>query len=79
MVASLTLPARRNPPNSSGTRSKALTVPEVACFRRLSRYAVLAEGFAGGTAEGVREWLLFCCDAIETGAKEARGISDAVA
>jgi hypothetical protein len=64
---------------ASGLDPKALTVPEVACFRRLSRYAVLAEGFAGGTAEGVREWLLFCCEAIETGAKEARGISDAVA
>jgi hypothetical protein len=64
---------------ASGLDPKALTVPEVACFRRLTRYAGLAEGFASGTADGVREWLLFCCEAIETGAKEAKGISDAVA
>jgi hypothetical protein len=64
---------------ASGLDPKALTVPEVACFRRLARYSTLAAGFAGGTAEGVREWLLFTCEAIETGAKEAKGISDAVA
>jgi hypothetical protein len=64
---------------ASGLDPKALTVPEVACFRRLARYASLAEGFATGTPEGVREWLLFSCEAIETGAKEAKGISDAVA
>jgi hypothetical protein len=64
---------------ASGLDPKALTVPEVACFRRLARYAALSEGFATGTPEAVRDWLLFSCEAIETGAKEAKGISDAVA
>ncbi|MFF0143718.1 hypothetical protein ATK36_3882 [Amycolatopsis sulphurea] len=62
---------------STGLDPKALTVPEVAFFRRVPKYVDLAEGFAGGTPEGVRAWLLFCCEAFETGAKEARSISSA--
>ena len=33
--------------------------------------------FASGTPEGVRAWLLFCCEAFEAGAREAKSISDA--
>ncbi|PKV93482.1 hypothetical protein ATK30_4330 [Amycolatopsis echigonensis] len=62
---------------ATGLDPKALTVPEVAYFRRVPRYVELAQGFAGGTADGVREWLLFCCEAFETGASEARSISSA--
>jgi hypothetical protein len=63
---------------ASGLDPKGLTVPEVACFRRVRRYTAVAEGFAGGTPDGLREWVLFCCEAIETGAREAKGISAAV-
>lgn len=62
----------------TGLDPKGLSVPEVACFRRARRYAEAAEGFAAGSAEGVRDWLLFCCEAVETGAKEATGIADSV-
>ncbi|MFI5607124.1 oxidoreductase [Amycolatopsis sp. NPDC051903] len=62
---------------ATGLDPKSLTVPEVAFFRRVPKYVELAEGFATGTPEGVREWLLFCCEAFEAGAREARSISSA--
>jgi hypothetical protein len=63
---------------ATGLDPKALTVPEVAYYRRVHNYIDAAEGFAGGTPEGVRAWVLFCCEAVETGAREAKGISEAV-
>ncbi|MFD9895524.1 oxidoreductase [Amycolatopsis sp. NPDC059027] len=62
---------------ATGLDPKALTVPEVAYFRRVPKYLELAEGFAGGTPEGVRAWLLFSCEAFEAGAREAKSISAA--
>lgn len=62
---------------ATGLDPKALTVPEVAYFRRAPRYREAAAAFAAGEAEGVREWLLFSCEAFEAGAKEAQGIADA--
>ncbi|HWD07256.1 MAG TPA: oxidoreductase [Amycolatopsis sp.] len=62
---------------ATGLDPKALTVPEVAFFRRVPKYVDAAAGFATGTPTGVRDWLLFCCEAFEAGAREARGISSA--
>ncbi|WP_199431594.1 oxidoreductase [Qaidamihabitans albus] len=62
---------------ASGFDPKSLTVPEVAYFRRSRRYRDAAESFATGEADGVREWLLFSCDAFEAGAREATGIAEA--
>ena len=62
---------------ATGTDPKSLTVPEVACFRRVVQYNDAAAAFATGEPDGVRTWLLFCCDAMEKGAREARGIADA--
>ncbi|HKN56481.1 MAG TPA: oxidoreductase [Amycolatopsis sp.] len=62
---------------ATGLDPKSLTVPEVACFRRVPKYLELAEGFASGTPEGVRAWILFCCESFEAGAREAKSISDA--
>lgn len=62
---------------ATGLDPKALTVPEVAYFRRVPKYLEAAEGFATGTPEGVRAWLLFSCEAFEAGAREAKSISDA--
>lgn len=62
---------------ATGLDPKALTVPEVACFRRERRYRAAAEAFATGEPDGVREWLLFCCESFEAGAREAKSISDA--
>ncbi|GAB3006270.1 oxidoreductase [Amycolatopsis acidiphila] len=62
---------------ATGTDPKSLTVPEVASLRRIAQYREVAEAFATGEPEGVRSWLLFCCDAMEKGAREARGIAEA--
>ena len=62
---------------ATGLDPKSLSVPEVAFFRRVPQYLEAAEGFASGTPEGVRAWLLFCCEAFEAGAREAKSISDA--
>ncbi len=62
---------------ATGLDPKSLSVPEVAYFRRVPKYLELASGFASGTSEGVREWVLFCCEAFEAGAREAKSISDA--
>jgi hypothetical protein len=64
---------------ATGLDPKSLTVPEVACFRRAKRYAAAAAGFASGRPEGLREWLLFTCESLEAGAREAKGIADAAA
>lgn len=62
---------------ATGLDPKSLTVPEVACFRRVTRYRAAAEAFATGTPDGLREWLLFTCESLELGAKEAEGIAEA--
>jgi hypothetical protein len=60
----------------SGLDAKGLVVPEVAFLRAGGRYARLAQGFADGTTEGLRAWLLFCCEALVSGSSEARSIAD---
>ena len=62
---------------ATGLDPKGLTVPEVAYLRRPERYRTAAAGFASGQPDGVREWVLLCCEAVEIGAKEATSIADA--
>lgn len=62
---------------ATGLDPKALTVPEVACFRRPRRYREAADTFASGDSAGVRQWLLLNCEAFEKGAQEATGIANA--
>jgi hypothetical protein len=61
----------------SGLDPKGLVVPEVAYFREQQDYAAAAEGFASGEPEGVGAWLVYCCRALEAGAREAKSIADA--
>jgi hypothetical protein len=63
---------------ATGLDPKGLTVPEVAYLRRPERYREAAEGFASGRPDGVRDWVVLCCAALETGAKEALAIADSV-
>lgn len=63
---------------ATGADPKSLTVPEVAYLRQARRYRETAGSFATGEPAGVREWLLFCCEALDAGAREARGIAQAV-
>jgi hypothetical protein len=62
----------------TGLDPKGLTVPEVAYLRRPERYREAAEGFASGQPDGVRDWVVLCCEAMETGAREAISIADSV-
>lgn len=62
---------------ATGADPKSLTVPEVTYLRQGRRYLEAAAGFATGEPAGVREWLLFCCEALGKGAREARGIAKA--
>ncbi len=64
---------------SSGLDPRALGVPEVFWLRRRQAYHDAAAGFAGGGPDGVREWTLLCCEALEDGAREARSIADSAA
>lgn len=63
---------------STGLDPKGLVVPEVAFLRRADRYAEAAAGFTTGTDEGLADWIVFCCEAVEAGAREATSIAEAV-
>lgn len=62
---------------TSGLDPHSLGVPEVFLLRRRQAYLDAAMGFAEGTAAGVGGWVVFCCGALEDGAREARSIADA--
>ncbi|MFI9008935.1 oxidoreductase [Actinosynnema sp. NPDC053489] len=62
---------------ASGLDPKSLGVPEVHCLRRQDDYAAALHGFSTGDPEGVTRWILFQCEALTAGAREARGIADA--
>lgn len=64
---------------ASGLDPRSLGVPEVFWLRRRQAYLDAAAGFGSGTAEGVGGWVLFCCGALEDGAREATSIADAAA
>lgn len=60
---------------ATGLDPKGLGVPEVFYLRRAERYRAAAAGFASGEAVG--EWIVFVCEGISDGAREATGIADA--
>lgn len=62
---------------ATGLDPKGLVVPEVAFLRAGPRYRSLADGFGTGAADAVGAWLVFCCESISAGAREAIGIADA--
>jgi hypothetical protein len=62
---------------AAGLDPKGLAVPEVGHLRRTRDYRAAAEGFAAGTSEGVRGWLLHCCEQWEVGGKEGVAIANA--
>nr|WP_221333140.1 oxidoreductase [Nocardia transvalensis] len=64
---------------ASGLDPHSLGVPEVFWLRRRQAYLDAADGFGGGTADGVGGWVILCCGALEDGAREARSIADSMA
>ncbi|MDL9937530.1 oxidoreductase [Gordonia sp. ABSL1-1] len=62
---------------ATGLDPHNLGVPEVTWLKRVADYRVLAQGFATGSERALAEWIVFCCEALEAGATEARSIADA--
>ncbi|MCV7193347.1 oxidoreductase [Mycolicibacterium brumae] len=62
---------------ATGLDPHGLGVPEVYWMRRPSDYREAAAGFAAGTEQGLREWILLSCRAMGEGAREALSIADA--
>ena len=62
---------------ATGLDPHNLGVPEVTWLKRVAEYRTLSRAFASGTPAGVGEWIVFCCEALEAGAGEARSIADA--
>lgn len=60
---------------ASGLDPGGLGVPEIAHLRRKGQYRATAEGFAGGGAAQVGEWIEHCCTALIAGAREAIAIA----
>ncbi|GAA1482560.1 hypothetical protein GCM10009624_30000 [Gordonia sinesedis] len=62
---------------ATGLDPHNLGVPEVRWLKRVREYRELSSGFATGRPEALRDWIVFCCDALTAGATEARSIADA--
>ncbi len=62
---------------ATGLDPHNLGVPEVAWLKRSADYHRAASGFGEGTPDGVRDWILLCCTALEEGAAEAASIAEA--
>jgi hypothetical protein len=61
---------------ASGLDPHGLGVPELYWMRHGAEYRTAAAAFASGTPEGVGDWLLMCCRALEAGAREALSIAN---
>jgi hypothetical protein len=64
---------------AAGLDPHGLGVPELSWMRRAAEYREAAEGFAGGTPDGVTAWLLLSCRALRAGAQEALSIAESLA
>jgi hypothetical protein len=63
---------------ASGLDPHGLGVPEVSWMRQPAEYRDAARGFADGTSDGVRAWVVLCCRALQTGAQEALSIAESL-
>jgi hypothetical protein len=63
---------------TSGLDPHGLGVPELSWMRQPADYRDAARGFAGGTPDGVTDWLVLCCRALQAGAQEAFSIAESL-
>lgn len=61
-----------------GLDPQSLCVPEVAHATSATSYAAAARGYAGGSSQGVADWLVHCARATEAGAVEGLAICEAL-
>lgn len=64
---------------ATGLDPHGLGIPEVSWMRSAADYCDAARGFAGGTPDGMKAWLMLCCRAMQTGAQEALSIAESLA
>lgn len=62
---------------STGLDPHCLGVPEVTFYRDPQAYQAALDGYMAGTEAGVADWLIYCCRALEAGAREAASIAEA--
>ncbi len=62
---------------ASGLDPHGLGVPETYWMRHAGEYRTAAQQFESGTVDGLRQWILLCCRALEEGASEALSIAEA--
>lgn len=62
---------------TTGLDPHLLGVPEVFWLSKVGKYKELSDQFASGEPEALADWIIFCCDGMEAGAKEALSIADA--
>lgn len=62
---------------TSGLDPHGLGVPEVHWMRKSGDYRAAARGFASGTPEGLRVWIVESARALHAGAREALAIAQA--
>jgi hypothetical protein len=63
---------------ATGLDPHGLGVPEVSWMRRAADYRDAARGFAEGTPDGMKAWLMLSCRAMKTGAQEALSIAESL-
>lgn len=67
-----------------GLDPKAVSAPEVGHLELndhhpgVGAYAEAARGYAGGSPEGVRDWVVHCCRAVALGAREGLAVCEAI-
>lgn len=64
---------------ATGLDPHGLGVPEVYWMRHGAAYREAAAGFGAGTPDGVAQWIVMHCKALQAGAKEALTIAEAEA
>ena len=62
---------------ATGLDPHGLGVPEVFWMRRAAEYRSTAAGFATASEQGLTDWLLLTCRALQSGAREAESIANA--
>lgn len=62
---------------TTGLDPHNLGVPEVRWLKRVRDYRELSAAYATGAPDAVRDWIVFCCEALTAGAGEAGSIADA--
>ena len=61
-----------------GLDPKSLVVAEAGHRQDVAAYASAQAAYASSTPDGVREWIVHCCDAVAAGARESVAVCEAL-